>query len=268
MRIYTVLSLMGLLFLLSSCATKRKYKALKTEHQQMQFVLDSTRFQLAEALRAWQKIRDRSTMTTGELQDLSKKLEDQNQQLQNQLNVTQSEKGKVKKELKQTQEALQLLQKEWGVIAEKQALLESRVEQIQIEVTDSLSDWDPLGVDIVRVKELLHIEISDQILFNKGYYVNNDGRKFLEKLSPLLQKYEAHYRIVIRAAVLPQKTMGPVEASLKRGLNVAKMLKNVGYKGKELNVLGMGLWKNPVAGEIPAVSIDLIPLENSTYRDF
>lgn len=268
MRMYPLLSLIGLLFLLGSCATKKKYKALKAEHQQTELVLDSTRYQLAEALRAWQKIRDKSSMTTGELQDLSKTLEDKNQRLQNQLNVTQSEKSKVQKELKQTQEALELLQKEWGGIAEKQAVLESRVERIQIEVRDSLSDWDSLGLEVLRVKELLHLEISDQILFNKGYYVNNDGRKFLEKLAPLLQKYEGSYRIVIRAVVLPQKGINPIDASLKRGLNVAKMLKDVGYNGKELNVLGMGLWKKTVAGKLPAVGIDFIPLENPAYRDF
>jgi chemotaxis protein MotB len=269
MRIYLFLSLLGLLFLLGSCATKKKYKRLKVEHQEMKYTLDSTRYQLAEALREWQKIRDRSDMTTGELQDLTKDLEAKNKQLKTEINASQQQNKQLKDSIKQTQEAFGMLQKEWGAIAERQAILEARIEKIQLEVIDSLSDWDSLGLDVLRFNEFLHIEVSDQILFNKGYYVNNDGRAFLAKLAPILEKYQANYQLVVRAVVLPQKDgMLPIESSLKRALNVAKMLREVGFKGKELRVLGMGEWKKPKAGTLPPVGIDLIPLENAAFRNF
>ncbi len=264
---YILILSLGLSCLLGACVSKKKYRAIKTQQDALALQLDSTRHQLAEALRHRKKNEVETSATTSDLSNRIQNLERENQQIKPALAAAQQQILLLEDSMLQTQKAFDLIQQEWGAVAQAKAIAETKARALQSLLSDSLEIWDSLGLEIVQVEDFVCLDISHQLLFGRGYYFTAQGKKFLRQLVPLLEN-QREFRVVVQAAVKGSPGGSTIEASSKRAATVAKFLNNIGLSTERIIAQGMGLWRNIQKKEQPPISIVLIPLRNPAYREF
>ncbi|MGI9546237.1 MAG: OmpA/MotB family protein [Flavobacteriaceae bacterium] len=179
----TILGLMGLAILLSSCVSQKKYADLEAKHKEAQDLLNTATVKLNSCMD--EKAAAEARLST--LEDQNAFLKANNQELINNMGnlTTLTTKGaeNLEKSLESLQEKDLTIRKLQDAITRRDSVNLSLVQSLK-GVLGNLDDED---IEISVEKGVVFVSISDKLLFRSGSYnVTNAAKQVLGKVAQVV----------------------------------------------------------------------------------
>lgn len=223
----TILGLMGLAVLLSSCVSQKKYADLESKHKETQDLLNSATVKLNSCLD--EKATAEARLST--LEDQNAFLKANNQELINNMGnlTTLTTKGaeNLEKSLESLQEKDLTIRKLQDAITRRDSVNLSLVQSLK-GVLGNLDDED---IQISVEKGVVFVSISDKLLFRSGSYnVTNAAKQVLGKVAQVVNnKPDFEFMVEGHTDNVPYRSgvlLDNWDLSSKRATSVVRILQN------------------------------------------
>lgn len=177
------LSLLTISILMSSCVSKKKFTEVKKER-------DSTEVELLKMKTAKEKYKDKYSDIQGKVDDYYSKInslqEDNDKKLERVEDVGAVSEND-KKAMRQTLENV-----DDDKLAQAETLSDSIDLAVGYNLTKSFNEGDKDGIDINVDETVVHITVSDDLLFKSGSaWVHPDAHKLLKKIAEIVNSEPA-----------------------------------------------------------------------------
>ncbi len=227
MKRLLVLGSMGVLVLLSSCVSQKKYAELETKQKETQDLLNSATVKLNTCL------EDKATATARlkTLEDQNAFLKANNQELINNMGnlTTLTTKGaeNLQKSLESLQEKDLTIRKLQDAITRRDSVNLALVQSLK-GVLGNLDDED---IEISVEKGVVFVSISDKLLFRSGSYtVTNAAKQVLGKVAQVVNnKPDFEFMVEGHTDNVPYRSgvlLDNWDLSAKRATSVVRILQN------------------------------------------
>lgn len=223
----TILGLMGLALLLSSCVSQKKYADLEAKQMETQDLLNSATVKLNTCME--EKATAEARMKT--LEDSNAFLKANNQELINNMGnlTTLTTKGaeNLEKSLESLQEKDLTIRKLQDAITRRDSVNLALVQSLK-GVLGNLDDED---IEISVEKGVVFVSISDKLLFRSGSYnVTNAAKQVLGKVAQVVNnKPDFEFMVEGHTDNVPYRSgvlLDNWDLSAKRATAVVRILQN------------------------------------------
>ncbi len=221
------LSTFGLLILLSSCVSQKKYAELESKQKETQDLLNSATVKLNTCLE--EKATATARMNT--LEDQNAFLKANNQELINNMGnlTTLTTKGaeNLEKSLESLQEKDLTIRKLQDAITRRDSVNLALVQSLK-GVLGNLDDED---IEISVEKGVVFVSISDKLLFRSGSYnITNEAKQVLGKVAQVVNnKPDFEFMVEGHTDNVPYRSgvlLDNWDLSAKRATSVVRILQN------------------------------------------
>ena len=223
----TILGILGLAILLSSCVSQKKYADLEAKHKETQDLLNSATVKLNTCLE--EKATADARLQT--LEDQNAFLKANNQELINNMGnlTTLTTKGaeNLEKSLESLQEKDLTIRKLRDAITRRDSVNLALVQSLK-GVLGNLDDED---IEISVEKGVVFVSISDKLLFRSGSYnVTNAAKQVLGKVAQVVNnKPDFEFMVEGHTDNVPYRSgvlLDNWDLSAKRATSVVRILQN------------------------------------------
>ncbi|MBT8177804.1 MAG: OmpA family protein [Eudoraea sp.] len=227
MKRLLVLGSMGVLVLLSSCVSQKKYAELETKQKETQDLLNSATVKLNSCLEE----KATATARLQTLEDQNAFLKANNQELINNMGdlTTLTTKGaeNLEKSLESLQEKDLTIRKLQDAITRRDSVNLALVQSLK-GVLGNLDDED---IEISVEKGVVFVSISDKLLFRSGSYtVTNAAKQVLGKVAQVVNnKPDFEFMVEGHTDNVPYRSgvlLDNWDLSAKRATSVVRILQN------------------------------------------
>ncbi|MBT8204435.1 MAG: OmpA family protein [Eudoraea sp.] len=227
MKRLLVLGSMGMLVLLSSCVSQKKYAELETKQKETQDLLNSATVKLNSCLEE----KATATARLQTLEDQNAFLKANNQELINNMGdlTTLTTKGaeNLEKSLESLQEKDLTIRKLQDAITRRDSVNLALVQSLK-GVLGNLDDED---IEISVEKGVVFVSISDKLLFRSGSYtVTNAAKQVLGKVAQVVNnKPDFEFMVEGHTDNVPYRSgvlLDNWDLSAKRATSVVRILQN------------------------------------------
>ena len=236
-----ILGLLGVILLLSSCVSQKKYADLEAKQKETQDLLNSATVKLNDCLD--EKATATSKLQT--LQDQNAFLKANNQELINNMGnlTTLTTKGaeNLEKSLESLQEKDLTIRKLNDAITRRDSVNLSLVQSLK-GVLGNLDDED---IEISVEKGVVFVSISDKLLFSSGSYnITSRAKEVLGKVAKVVNnKPDFEFMVEGHTDDVPYRAKGAIldnwDLSVKRATAVVRVLQNdYGVDPKRMTAAG------------------------------
>lgn len=223
----TILGLLGIAVLLSSCVSQKKYSDLETKQKETQDLLNSATVKLNTCLE--EKATADARLKT--LEDQNAFLKANNQELINNMGnlTTLTTKGaeNLEKSLESLQEKDLTIRKLQDAITRRDSVNLALVQSLK----GVLGDLDDSDIEINVEKGVVFVSISDKLLFRSGSYnVTNAAKQVLGKVAQVVNnKPDFEFMVEGHTDNVPYRSgvlLDNWDLSAKRATSVVRILQN------------------------------------------
>ncbi len=223
----TILGLLGIAVLLSSCVSQKKYADLEAKQQETQDLLNSATVKLNSCLE--EKATADARLKT--LEDQNAFLKANNQELINNMGnlTTLTTKGaeNLEKSLESLQEKDLTIRKLQDAITRRDSVNLALVQSLK----GVLGDLDDSDIEINVEKGVVFVSISDKLLFRSGSYnVTNAAKQVLGKVAQVVNnKPDFEFMVEGHTDNVPYRSgvlLDNWDLSAKRATSVVRILQN------------------------------------------
>ncbi len=223
----TILGLMGVAVLLSSCVSQKKYGELEAKHKETQDLLNSATVKLNTCLE--EKATADARMKT--LEDQNAFLKANNQELINNMGNLTTLTTKGAENLERSLESL----KEKDLTINKLRDAITRRDSVNLALVQSLKgvlgNLDDEDIEISVEKGVVFVSISDKLLFRSGSYnVTNAAKQVLGKVAQVVNnKPDFEFMVEGHTDNVPYRSgvlLDNWDLSSKRATSVVRILQN------------------------------------------
>jgi len=222
-----ILGSLGIMLLLSSCVSQKKYADLETKQKETQDLLNSATVKLNSCLEE----KASATARLNTLEDQNAFLKSNNQELINNMGnlTTLTTKGadNLEKSLESLQEKDLTIRKLQDAITRRDSVNLSLVQSLK-GVLGNLDDED---IQISVEKGVVFVSISDKLLFTSGSYnVTNKAKEVLGKVAKVVNnKPDFEFMVEGHTDSVPYRSgvlLDNWDLSSKRATSVVRILQN------------------------------------------
>ncbi len=223
----SILGLLGIAVLLSSCVSQKKYADLEAKQQETQDLLNSATVKLNSCLE--EKATADARLKT--LEDQNAFLKANNQELINNMGnlTTLTTKGaeNLEKSLESLQEKDLTIRKLQDAITRRDSVNLALVQSLK----GVLGDLDDSDIEINVEKGVVFVSISDKLLFRSGSYnVTNAAKQVLGKVAQVVNnKPDFEFMVEGHTDNVPYRSgvlLDNWDLSAKRATSVVRILQN------------------------------------------
>ncbi len=223
----TILGLLGIAVLLSSCVSQKKYADLEAKQQETQDLLNSATVKLNSCLE--EKATADARLKT--LEDQNAFLKANNQELINNMGnlTTLTTKGaeNLEKSLESLQEKDLTIRKLQDAITRRDSVNLALVQSLK----GVLGDLDDSDIEISVEKGVVFVSISDKLLFRSGSYnVTNAAKQVLGKVAQVVNnKPDFEFMVEGHTDNVPYRSgvlLDNWDLSAKRATSVVRILQS------------------------------------------
>ncbi|MCE2612247.1 OmpA family protein [Flavobacteriaceae bacterium D16] len=227
MKRIVLLGTLGMMVLLSSCVSQKKYAELEAKHKETQDLLNSATVKLNSCLE--EKATAMAQLQT--LEDQNAFLKANNQELINNMGnlTTLTTKGaeNLEKSLESLQEKDLTIRKLQDAITRRDSVNLSLVQSLK-GVLGNLDDED---IEISVEKGVVFVSISDKLLFRSGSYnVTNAAKQVLGKVAKVVNnKPDFEFMVEGHTDNVPYRSgvlLDNWDLSSKRATSIVRILQN------------------------------------------
>ncbi len=250
MKKITLLSLL-LMFMLSSCVSKKEYAALEAQQKETQDLLNSATVKLNACLSDKAAATSRADALEERIADLRKTNDNLIQSNQDLTMLTAKGAENVEKTLESMKEKDLRISRLQDAITKKDSVMLALVTSLKKEV--GINDPD---IEINVEKGVVFISIADKLLFQSGSYrVSNRAEEILGKVAKVINS-KPNFEAMVEAHTdnVPYKKdplLDNWDLSVKRATSIVRVLEGLGVKSSQLIAAGRGEYQ-PLADNLTA----------------
>jgi len=233
-----ILFSVSMMFLLSSCVSKKEYAALEAKQKETQDLLNTATVKLNSCLEERASASARAQALADQIEDLRKTNNDLIQSNKDLTMLTSKGASNVEKTLESLKEKDLKISRLHDAITKKDSVMLALVTSLKKEV--GINDPD---IEVNVEKGVVFISIADKLLFRSGSYIVNDrAKEVLAKVAKVV-KSKPNFECMVEAHTDPVPYNKPPlidnwDLSVKRSTSVVRILEDLGVASGKLIAAG------------------------------
>ncbi|MDR6302107.1 OmpA/MotB family protein [Mesonia maritima] len=239
-----LLSSLGILLILSSCVSKKKFTEVQTELDETKSELMKTRVEKEECQEKYARIEEKVANYYSKISSLQEENDEKLEMVDGIAAMSEKSKQAMRKTLKNVDSKR---------LAEAKTLSDSIDLAVAYNLTKSFNKDDTEGIDINVDKTVVQITVSDKLLFKSGSsWVHPRANKLLEKIANVINSEPAMEVLVEghtdnRTIVEDSYLEDNWDLSVRRATSIVRILQNkYNVDGKQLIAAGRSSY-TPIA---------------------